>query len=107
VAAVVTAEVATAAAAGVVDAELAPVDSLADRASQIGTEWAHEYVRTLRAQARAPVGAWPGTMSEARSRVVSRLAVVLDPEQLAELARVANLAARRGWREVCEPDLEL
>jgi hypothetical protein len=104
---VVTAEAATAVAAGVVDAELAPAASLTDRASQIGAEWATEYVRGLRAQARAPVGAWPGTMSEARSRVVSRLAVVLEPEQLAELARVANLAARRGWREVCEPDLEL
>jgi hypothetical protein len=96
-------------AAGAVAADLDPpsTDSLAERASEIGQEWAHEYVRTLQAQARAPVGAWPGTMSEARSRVVNRLAVVLDPKRLDELARVANLAARRGWREVCEPDLEI
>lgn len=81
-------------------------DALADRASQIGEAWAREYVRELREQARAPVGAWPGTMSEARVRVRSRLAVVLERDRLDELARVANVAARRGWREMCEPDRE-
>jgi cold-inducible RNA-binding protein len=81
-------------------------DSLAERASQIGEAWAHEYVRDLQAQARAPVGAWPGTMSEARRRVVTQLAIVLAPERLNELARVANFAAKRGWRELCEPELE-
>lgn len=81
--------------------------NLEERASQIGEAWVDEYVRELREQTRAPVGAWPGTMSEARMRVVSRLALVLDPKRLDELARVANLAARRGWREVCEPDLEV
>lgn len=81
-------------------------DALADRASQIGEAWACEYVRELREQARAPVGAWPGTMSEARVRVRSRLAVVLERDRLDELARVANVAARRGWREMCEPDRE-
>jgi hypothetical protein len=45
-------------------------------------------------------------MREARMRVRSRLAVVLERDRLDELARVANFAARRGWREVCEPDLE-
>ena len=91
--------------AGAVAAE-ASRDSLAERASAIGEAWAHEYLRDLQAQARAPVGAWPGTMSEARRRVVIHLAIALDPERLNELARVANLAARRGWREVCQPDLE-
>jgi len=81
-------------------------DALADRASQIGEAWAREYVRELREQARAPVGAWPGTMSEARVRVRSRLAVVLEHDRLDELARVANVAARRGWREMCEPEPE-
>ena len=89
-------------------AELAPParDALAERASQVGVEWAHEYVRDLRAQDRAAVGAWPGTMSEARGRIMARMAGALDPKRLEELARVANLAARRGWREICEPDLE-
>lgn len=83
------------------------VDSLADRASQIGEAWAEEYVRDLQSQARAPVGAWPGTMSDARRRIATQLASVLTPERLTELARIANLAARRGWQKVSEPDLEL
>jgi hypothetical protein len=82
-------------------------DYLAERASQIGAAWAEEYLRELHAHERAPVGAWPGTMSEARRRVVTQLAVVLASDRLQELARVANLAARRGWQKVCEPDLEL
>lgn len=95
--------------AGVVAAEGAPPasDFLAERASQIGEAWAQEYVRELQAHARAPVGAWPGTMTEARRRVVTQLAIVLAPERLLELARTANLAARRGWQKVCEPDPEL
>jgi hypothetical protein len=93
--------------AGAVAADDQPArDSLAERATQIGEAWAHEYVRDLHAQARAPIGAWPGTMSEARRRVVTQLAVVLDPARLDQLARMANLAARRGWLEVCEPDPE-
>ncbi len=81
-------------------------DLLAERASKIGEAWADEYVRDLRRHARGPVGAWPGTMSEARRRVVTQLAIALAPERVEELARVANLAAKRGWKTVCEPDLE-
>lgn len=84
-----------------------PRDFLAERASQIGQAWAHEYVRDLQTHARAPVGAWPGTISEARRRIVTQLAIVLAPERLNELARIANLAAKRGWGAVCEPDHEL
>ena len=93
--------------AGAVAANVAHApEALANRASQIGEAWARDYVRELREQKRAPVGAWPGTMREARMRVRSRLAIVLDPDRLEELAHVANLAARRGWRKLCEPDLE-
>lgn len=88
------------------DGAASPRDFLAERASQIGAAWAEEYLRDLHAHARAPVGAWPGTMSEARSRVVTQLAIVLAPARLEELARVANLTARRGWQNVCERDPE-
>ena len=81
-------------------------DQLAARASQIGEAWANEYLRDLQARERAPIGAWPGTVSEARRRVVTQLALALAPERVQELARVANLAARRGWQKVCEPDPE-
>lgn len=83
-----------------------PRDHLAERASQIGDAWAKEYLRDLHAHARAAIGGWPGTMSEARRRVVTQLAIVLAPERLQELARIANLAARRGWQEACVPDPE-
>ena len=82
----------------------APGESHAELASKIGEAWADEYVRDLQTRERAPVGGWPGTMSEARSRVLRRLAIVLTPERLDELARIANLAAKRGWQLVCKPD---
>lgn len=81
-------------------------DMLVVRASEVGEAWAREYVLELRAQERPPTGAWPGTMREARMRVRTHVANALDAERLDELARVANLAARRGWQQVCEPDLE-
>lgn len=84
-----------------------PIDLLAERASRIGEAWAKECLRELRAHARAPAGGWPGTMSEARSRVVTQLPIALAPERLEELARVVNLAARRGWQRVSEPDIEV
>jgi hypothetical protein len=92
-----------------VDADGKPAarDALAERATRIGEAWAREYVRDLRARSRAPIGAWPGTMTEARMRVASGLSVALDSQRLLELARVANLAARRGWQEVSEPDPEM
>jgi hypothetical protein len=107
-AAVVVAAAAVAKVAGAVAANGVPppCDSLAERASEIGDAWAKEYLRDLQAHERAPVGPWPGTIREARLRVVTQLALVLAPERLQELARVANLAARREWQSVCEPDLE-
>ena len=56
-----------------------PDDVLAARASQIGAEWAEEYVRDLHLQERAAVGGWPGTISEARRRIALRLASQLAP----------------------------
>jgi hypothetical protein len=96
-------------AAGAVAADGAPppADFLAERATQIGAAWAKEYLRELHANARAAVGAWPGTMSEARRRVVTQLAIVLAPDRLQELARVVNLAARRGWQKASDPDPEI
>ena len=91
----------------VADGAPPPPDFLAERASQIGSAWAEEYRRELHANARAAIGAWPGTMSEARRRVVTQLAIVLAPDRLQELARVVNLAARRGWHEASEPDPEI
>lgn len=75
-------------------------------ATSIGQAWAQEYVRTLQEQERDIVGAWPGTIREARRQVLARVKSKLEPEQLDQLARMTNLAARRGWETVSEPDLE-
>jgi hypothetical protein len=75
-------------------------------AMAIGEAWAHEIVRTLREDEREIVGAWPGTISEAKMRVRARLDHALDLRVLAELARVVTEAARREWLRVAERDPE-
>ncbi len=67
----------------------------------IGAAWAHEMVRALRADEREIIGAWPGTISEAKMRVLAHLNTV-DFEVLADLARVATEAARREWLNVAQ-----
>ncbi|HEY5925005.1 MAG TPA: hypothetical protein VIV11_25160 [Kofleriaceae bacterium] len=79
---------------------------LASLANEIGLAWSHAYVRALEEQDRDIVGAWPGTIREARRQVLARIKLKLEPEQLDQLARMTNLAARRGWETVSEPDLE-
>ncbi len=82
-----------------------PADLVA-RATTLGEVWAQEYVRDLRAQARDIIGGWPGTLREARRRVLAAMSRNTEPTHLEELARITNLAARRGWESVSEPDLE-
>ena len=72
----------------------------------VGEAWATEIVMSLRATDREVVGAWPGTLREARMRIRVALRTKLDLEVIEELARVAYVAARRGWKEVSEPDPE-
>jgi hypothetical protein len=75
-------------------------------AMAIGEAWAHEMVRALRNDEREILGAWPGTISEAKMRVLAHLNHTLDLEVLAGLARVATVAARREWLNVAERDPE-
>jgi hypothetical protein len=79
---------------------------LVSLANEIGQAWSQTYVRLLQEQERDIVGAWPGTIREARRQVLARVKTKLEPEQLDQLARITNLAARRGWETVSEPDLE-
>lgn len=79
---------------------------LASLATSLGQAWSHTYMRQLQDQERDIVGAWPGTIREARRQVLARIKDKLEPEQLDQLARIANLAARRIWETVSEPDLE-
>jgi hypothetical protein len=76
-------------------------------ATAIGEAWADEMVRSLRGDDREIVGAWPGTIREAKMRVLAHLNSNLDLDVLADLARVATVAARRQWLNVAERDPEL
>jgi hypothetical protein len=78
-------------------------------ASALGQAWAQDCARALAAQARNAVGAWPGTMREARSRVIAGVATPMRADAMVyldELARATYLAARRHWDTISEPDLE-
>lgn len=79
---------------------------LSELAATIGQAWAQVMVQSLEAQGREIVGAWPGTLREARRQVLAKLRARVEPEQLDQLAKLTNLAARRGWESVSEPDLE-
>lgn len=94
-------------------ANVASVDAPAESpdfkpiAMAIGEAWAHELVRTLRDDEREIVGAWPGTISEARMRLLAQLDHIPDLAVLADLARVATEAARGEWLKVAERDHEV
>ena len=72
----------------------------------VGEAWVSELVRSLHSEDREVIGAWPGTMSEARRRILASIRTKLDSQHLEELARAANLAARRGWQVVSQTDPE-
>lgn len=72
----------------------------------VGEAWAREIVRSLRVAERAIIGAWPGTLGEARMRIRAAVRSRLELDVMDELARVAYLAARQGWKEVSEIDPE-
>ena len=86
-------------------AELVPSVS-----SALGEAWANDVANALRAQTRGLVGAWPGTLREARARVLLGLPAARQPsfdsEALATLSRAVYEAARRCWDAISEPDLE-
>ena len=86
-------------------AELVPSVS-----SALGQAWANDVAKALRAQTRGVIGAWPGTIREARSRVLLGLPAARQPSfdaaALDALSRAVYDAARRCWDEIAEPDPE-
>lgn len=109
VAVTVVAAIAIAAAAAAVDVVVVATNpDLATLATSIGERWLHELVHSLRSSDRDVVGAWPGTLREARMRVVAGIGIsrALESTVLDDLAKVANTVARRGWAEISEPDPE-
>jgi RNase P/RNase MRP subunit POP5 len=78
--------------------------------TSLGEAWACDVASALRAQTREVVGGWPGTLREARSRVMRALPAArqptFDPATLAAWSRAVYDAARRYWDQIAEPDLE-
>ncbi len=99
----VAAEVVVAATAVAADA----IPDFPSLATAIGKAWANELVSALHLEERDVVGPWPGTLGEARMRVLHALRVKLDTSELEKLARIANIAARNGWSGVAGRDTEL
>ena len=68
-----------------------------------GEAWARDWSIALSGEGRAVSGGWPGTLSEARSRVAVCLAKRsstsrrMSPEELESLARRAYAAAKKAW----------
>ena len=79
-------------------------------AMALGKTWAQDVANQLHDQGRGVIGAWPGTLREARSRVLMGLPATRQPtfdvEVLHAFAREVNDAARRCWDEIAEPDPE-
>jgi hypothetical protein len=84
---------------------VAPPD-LQPIAIAIGEAWVTELVTSLRSVDRDIIGAWPGTLREARARIRAGLGGKLDLPVIDALARAAYVAARRGWDQVSEADPE-
>lgn len=74
------------------------------------TAWASWWRAELSRQSRPIAGGWPGTLSEARTRMARRIAselgadFALTAQELDRAARFAYGAARREWNANCEPD---
>jgi len=86
-------------------AELVPAVSTA-----LGEAWARDVAEALRAQTRAVVGAWPGTLREARLRALIGLPPAqrarVEADEIDTLTRAVYDAARRCWDAISEPDPE-
>lgn len=71
------------------------------RAVAAGEEWAAETRLRVNGEQRLATGGWPGTVSEARARVVQVLARTglgaLTHDERKQMARVLYAAARESW----------
>jgi hypothetical protein len=85
---------------------------LEDAASSEGTAWAEWWRVELRRQRRPVAGGWPGTLSEARARIVARILHEHGPQFSATAAEIESAArstygtAKRDWNDNCDPDPE-
>jgi hypothetical protein len=80
---------------------------VAEHPLAIGSRWAELWCQELREQGRPVDGGWPGTLPEARARVLRSLDLelagrgmpLLTVEEIAVATRVAYERAKSVWRE--------
>ena len=79
-------------------------------ASVVGAAWMEWWKEHLRDDRRAVAGAWPGTISEARRRVLTHattepgLTLPLTADELESTSRAATLHAKSLWRQRAIPE---
>ena len=81
-------------------------------AASVGETWARGWLAELVSEGRSAAGGWPGTISQARSRV--RAVVIAElararfepagPAELDQTARVAYARAREVWLSSAKAD---
>ena len=92
------------------ESTLAP--ALHRAARDAGAGWAKWWCERLRREGRTVAGGFPGTLPEARSRVLQQLAAesaaaaadAMSPAELDVLARAAYVEAKNVWRASAVPD---
>lgn len=79
---------------------------LQETSEAAGASWALEYSEAVEKSGRAVEGGWPGTIPEARARVLRSLPPELlarglsplSPREIAEVSSMVNAVARRSWQ---------
>ena len=78
---------------------------LQDTSEAVGTSWALECVNALRESGRPIEGGWPGTLPEARARILRQLPLQLsargmlplDAQEIGLVSSSTNAQAKRSW----------
>lgn len=79
---------------------------LREHVATLGMAWFQDWRETLRRDGRALEGGWPGTMAEARARVLERLGPELarralpfpSHQRVARASAEVYAVARQAWR---------
>lgn len=77
-----------------------------------GVAWAAWWRNELRRQERPVAGGWPGTLSEARKRIVARIIKELGPRfgasesEIQSATRATYGTAKRDWNDNRDPDAD-
>lgn len=84
----------------------------ARHAQSVGETWARETVQLIHAEQRLAAGGFPGTLTEARSRVLVAVIPWLaargrpsaKTQELESMARAVYQAAKTAWSTLREPE---